>query len=344
MTDRMIPTLTMTDLTTGYRSGGRNYKVAEHLSASLYPGELTCLIGANGCGKSTLLRTLTAFLSPLSGQVQIGERQLSDYSRAQLSRLVGVVLTDRIDVRDLRVADLVAMGRMPYTGFWGHLTDEDRRQVNAAIDLVGIRALERRWVHSLSDGEMQKVLVAKTLAQETPFIFLDEPTAFLDYPSKVELFLLLRRLAREQRKTVFLSTHDLDLVLQMADRLWLLDRDHGLHTGVPEDLVAQGIFNGFFPHPHLSFSARQMAYQVHMPVIGQVRVAGEEGERRDLLQKALWRVGLQTVADGSASVPCIRVSSASPYYHLTDQAGTSLETHLIEEVLRAVSACLSVAD
>lgn len=342
------PTLTINGLTTGYRSKNKTHIVGADLTASLYSGELTCLIGTNGCGKSTLLRTLTAFLSPLSGQIVMGGKNLADYSREELSRLVGVVLTDKVDVRDLRVRELVAMGRMPYTGFWGRLSKEDHLLVDEAIERVGIRALEHRPVHSLSDGEMQKALIAKTLAQETPFIFLDEPTAFLDYPSKVELFLLLRRLAREKQKTIFLSTHDLDLVLQMADRLWLLSRGQGLQTGIPEDLVADGVLDGFFPHPHLCFSPRQMAYQVQMPLpdtqTGSVAIEGEEGLVRNLLCRALRRAGIARAASLAEASFVVHIAADAPRYRLTKKADTLLKTDLIEELLQGISACISVSE
>lgn len=344
--DRPIPTLTMTGLITGYRSKNTVYMVGKELSASLYAGELTCLIGTNGCGKSTLLRTLTAFQPPLDGKIVVRNRDLSDYSREELSRFIGVVLTDKLDVRDLKVRDLVAMGRMPYTGFWGHLTKQDHFFVDEAIELVGIRTLERRPIHSLSDGELQKTLIAKTLAQETPFIFLDEPTAFLDYPSKVELFLLLRRLAREKQKTVFLSTHDLDLVLQMADRLWLLSRDQGLQTGIPEDLVAQGKLEDFFSHPHLLFSPEQMNFQVKMAVSAsepQVRIEGTEGAACTLLRRALSRNGIRMGASSEISV-FVRNTANMPCYTLMKKTDILLETDFIEDLLRGISACFSVPE
>lgn len=343
----LTPTLTITDLTIGYCSRKKTYTVGKHLTASLYSGELTCLIGTNGCGKSTLLRTLSAFLPPLSGRVMMKGKDLKEYTRDELSRLIGVVLTDRVDVRDLRVYDLVAMGRMPYTGFWGSLSTSDHQLIEEAIELVGIRSLAQRPIHSLSDGELQKTLIAKTLSQGTPFIFLDEPTAFLDYPSKVELFLLLRRLARERQKTIFLSTHDLDLVLQMADRLWLLSQDQRLYTGIPEDLVAQGILNRFFPHPHLCFSSEQMAYQVRMPIT-EVRsltigVEGNDDVMRHLLCRALYRTGFRVTSRAEASV-LVRISESTPRYVLTKKADTLLNTDLIEELLQGISAYISASE
>ncbi len=342
------PTLTIRDLTTGYCARKKTYIVGKHLTASLYSGELTCLIGTNGCGKSTLLRTLSAFLSPLSGQIIMNGKDLKDYTRDELSRLIGVVLTDRVDVRDLRVYDLVAMGRMPYTGFWGCLSSSDHQLIEEAIELVGVRSLAQRPVHSLSDGELQKALIAKTLSQGTPFIFLDEPTAFLDYPSKVELFLLLRRLARESQKTIFLSTHDLDLVLQMADRLWLLSQEQGVYTGIPEDLVAQGILDKFFPHPHLCFSSEQMAYQVQMPMTEMrslaIAIEGNDDALCHLLYRALYRAGFRVTSTRAEASVLVRISESSPRYVLTKKADTLLNTDLIEELLQGISAYISASE
>ena len=192
------------------------------MTASLREGEVCCLLGANGAGKSTLLRTLAAFQPPLSGELRIGERPIKDIAPRELSTLVGIVLTDRIRTQGISVRDMVAMGRSPYTNFWGKLTEEDNRLVEEAMELVNITSFANRQISTLSDGERQKVMIAKALAQGTPIILLDEPTAFLDFPSKVEIMLLLGRLAHEMNKTIFLSTHDLDLALQTADCLWLM--------------------------------------------------------------------------------------------------------------------------
>ena len=169
---------------------------------------------------------------------------LSTLSDKALSRLIGVVLTEKLDVRNMRVYELAGMGRSPYTGFWGTLSEEDHRLVDEAICMVGIEALKERMIHTLSDGERQKVMIAKALAQQTPVIYLDEPTAFLDFPSKVDMMQLLHRLAVDEQKTIFLSTHDVQLALQLADRLWLMD-EQGLHVGTPQELAASGTLNHF---------------------------------------------------------------------------------------------------
>ena len=214
----------LNDLSIGYRSKQGVRVVAEGLTAQLQRGQLTCLLGENGIGKSTLLRTLAAFQPKLSGSIMIGGRELESYSERELARTIGIVLTEKPDVQQMTVMELVEMGRAPYTGFWGRLNEDDRKACHEAIALIGIEPLKDRMVQTLSDGERQKVMIAKALAQQTPVIFLDEPTAFLDYPSKVDMLLLLRRISREAQKTIFLSTHDLELALQVADTIWLMDK------------------------------------------------------------------------------------------------------------------------
>ena len=212
------------DLSIGYRTKQGVRVVAQGLTAQLQRGQLTCLLGENGVGKSTLLRTLAAFQPKLDGSVSIEGRELDDYSERKLARTIGIVLTEKPDVQQMTVMELVEMGRAPYTGFWGRLNEDDRKVCNEAVELIGIEPLKDRMIQTLSDGERQKVMIAKALAQQTPVIFLDEPTAFLDYPSKVDMLLLLSRISREAQKTIFLSTHDLELALQVADTIWLMDK------------------------------------------------------------------------------------------------------------------------
>ena len=230
-------TIRIEGLAIGYRGRHGVKKVAEGITDTIYSGELTCLLGVNGAGKSTLLRTLSGFLPPVSGEITILGKPLRDYREKDLSTVIGVVLTERTNLQNMTVTELVGMGRSPYTGFWGRLSAADRRKVDEALLLVGIGALRDRLVQTLSDGERQKVMIAKALAQETPIIFLDEPTAFLDYPSKVEILQLLHRLSQEMGKTVFLSTHDLELALRVADRVWLMTKQGEVKSGSPENLV-----------------------------------------------------------------------------------------------------------
>jgi iron complex transport system ATP-binding protein len=265
-----METVILKNLSIGYTQKGNEKVVAQGLNAAINSGELTCLLGCNGIGKSTLLRTLSAFQPALGGDVMINYelritnyelRSLTSFTDKELSRLIGIVLTEKPDVRNMTIEDLVGMGRSPYTGFWGTLTADDRQIVAEAIGMVGIESLRGRMIHTLSDGERQKVMIAKTLAQQTPIIYLDEPTAFLDYPSKVEMMQLLRRLAHEQQKTIFLSTHDVELALQLADRLWLMEPNQ-LSVGTPRQLADDGTLSRFIERDGIAFERDSLTIRI----------------------------------------------------------------------------------
>ena len=217
--------ITLEQLSVGYKGFS---PVVTGINVEIKSGELTCLIGPNGIGKSTLLKTLTGFLPKLGGRLLLDGSDIDLLSQRERAKYISIVLTYKTDVQNLSVAEMVGMGRMPYTGFWGKLNAGDREIVAEAINMVGINHLKDRMVQTLSDGERQKVMIAKALAQQAPIIFLDEPTSFLDFPSKVEMLQLLHRLAKETDKVVFLSTHDLELALRIADRLVELNKS-GLH-------------------------------------------------------------------------------------------------------------------
>lgn len=252
-------TIILEKLSVGYTSHNNKKVVAKNINASLMPGCMTCLIGPNGVGKSTLMRTIAAFQKPIGGKALLMGRPIADYSNNQLAKMVSVVLTEKLDVINMTVRELVGMGRMPYSGFWGTLNKEDESIVDNALYRVGITDLQRRRVLTLSDGERQKVMIAKALAQQTPVILLDEPTAFLDYPSKVEILQLMHRLCREENKTVLLSTHDLELTLQIADNLWLMLDDGSLHIGSPRELADKGILNTFIEREGIAFDKQNLS-------------------------------------------------------------------------------------
>ena len=267
-------TIQIKNLDIGYTTKHGVKTVAKGINGTLHSGELTCLLGANGVGKSTLLRTLSAFQPKISGEVlftvyslqftddysdgaeglasksTVNKKDVSSFTDKELSKLIGVVLTEKPDIRNMTVRELVALGRSPYTGFWGTCSKEDLCIVDESIDMVGISPLARRPVHTLSDGERQKVMIAKALAQQTPVIFLDEPTAFLDYPSKVEVLLLLRRICQQAGKTILLSTHDVELALQLADIIWLMEKQETgnkspIAIGSPQALAEDGSLGRF---------------------------------------------------------------------------------------------------
>ena len=285
-------TIEIRSLSIGYPSGKSTKVVAENINASIYQGELTCLLGANGIGKSTLLRTLSAFQPQLAGEIRVQGKDLNAYTNHELSHIIGVVLTDRIDIRNMSVQELISLGRSPYTGFWGGLGKEDKDIVDRAIAQIRIESLAHRMVHTLSDGERQKVMIAKALAQETPIIFLDEPTAFLDFPSKVEIMQLLHRLSRDTHKTIFLSTHDLELALQIADKLWVMDKTCGLTIGTPEDLALNGSLGMFFARKGIAFDMETGLFRVEPHITGQIRLVGS-GPKYAMAHKALKRNGIQ---------------------------------------------------
>ena len=248
------------DLCIGYRTGKQEKIVHEQLNFELKEGELTCLLGANGAGKSTLLRTLSASQPSLSGELTILGKHISDFTEKERSRTIGVVLTDKTFAGGLSVYELVALGRQPHTGFFGRLTKEDKRIVQEAMENVGIAHKAHSYTAELSDGERQKVMIAKALVQECPLILLDEPTAFLDVVSRIEIMHLLHRLASEQNKAILLSTHDIEQALVLSDRLWLLTKSKGLQCGVTEDIILNHRMDSLFPHKDIRFDYEHGIY------------------------------------------------------------------------------------
>jgi len=255
------PVLLVEGLATGYGRGRRRHEVGRGLTASLPPATLTALVGPNGAGKSTLLRTLAGFLPPLAGRAEWMGRALAGCTPAALARTLSVVLTDRPDTGMLTAQEVAELGRQPHTPPGGRLSETDRRVVREALDVVGAGPLARRVFRSLSDGERQRVMIAKALAQQTPVILLDEPTVFLDFPGKMGVMRLLRRLAHEHGKTVLLSTHDLELAFQLADRLWLLAPE-SIVEGEPRRLAADGTLAHFFAVPGADFLPGELRFRV----------------------------------------------------------------------------------
>jgi len=284
-------TIEIKDLAIGYPGQKETKVVADHINADINRGELTCLLGANGIGKSTLLRTLSAFQPKLGGEICIQGKEIEKYTDKQLSRVIGVVLTDRLDIRNMTSEELIGLGRSPYTGFWGGLSKEDKKIVADAISLIRIENLAHRMVQTLSDGERQKVMIAKALVQETPIVFLDEPTAFLDFPSKVEIMQLLHQLSRETGKTIFLSTHDLELALQIADKLWVMDKERGVTVGTPEDLSLNGSLSESFARKGISFDVETGLFRVDNTLTKEIKLIGE-GQKYAMVRKALQRNGI----------------------------------------------------
>jgi iron complex transport system ATP-binding protein len=274
-----------------------------NINLQVSEGELVALLGANGAGKSTLLRSLVKLQSPLSGEIFLFGRETGSFSRGRLARKVGFVSTEIIQVNNLSVYDLVALGRYPHTGWTGRLTGIDGKKVDEAIEMVGLGNFRHRNINRLSDGERQRAMIARTLAQDTDLIILDEPTAFLDLPNRYEIVHLLHRLAKERKKTIIFSTHDLAIAIQEADRLWLM-LNEVVVQGAPEDLILAGSFGRLFENSNLKFNPSMGEFRIERGFSGKVSLQGPETEVY-WTKNALERIGFREVAGEKAELEII---------------------------------------
>ena len=273
----------------------------QDVHVSLRSGELVCLIGPNGVGKTTLLRTLAGMQPALRGRVLLQGKDVHGLPAEDRAKRLSLVLTDRVDVGMLAVFSLVALGRYPYTGWRGELSSYDETVVVWALDAVGASDLAQRNVSELSDGERQKVMIARALAQDPALLILDEPTAYLDVPHRVEIAQLLRRLAHETGRAILLSTHDLDLALRSADRVWLLPPGGPLRSGAPEDHVLSGAFEDTFRSKGVIFDRETGAFQLQERKVGTIVVQGD-GVELLWTRRALEREGFEVIHDTRVTV------------------------------------------
>ncbi len=232
--------------------GYKNNTVQTNLNLNANKGDLICLVGTNGSGKSTLLRTLSALQKPLSGDIYLNGTDIKLITHTQRSKTIALVLTDSINIEKLTVKELVTFGRYPYTDWTGKLSSQDEEIITKAIHQVNLIHKQDSFINQISDGEKQRAIIAKALAQNTPLVMLDEPTAHLDLPNRIEVMLLLKKLSKETGKTFILSTHELDLAIQISDRIWLFTPD-SVHIGIPEDLMVNNIFQQAFGKPSYYF-------------------------------------------------------------------------------------------
>lgn len=293
----MPPLLETIGLAVGY--AGR--AVLKPFSELILPGRLVCLLGANGSGKSTVLRTLAGLQPAIAGEVRIAQSSLARLRAGARARLLALVLTDRVTVPAMRGEELVALGRHPHTGWSGRLSDHDDRIVRTALDETGSTSLVDRLVAELSDGERQRLLIARALAQQPRVLMLDEATAFLDLPRRVELMHLLRKIAHARGIAVLLSTHDLELALRYADDVWLLDGASLMTTGAPEDLVLSGRLEAVFQKQGLVFDRERGTLHVAEPARGAFRIDAS-GRDRHWLAHAARRAGFEVADDASATI------------------------------------------
>ena len=295
--------LTTTDLSIGYVHRKEIIPVQTGLQLEVRPGEMVCLIGPNGCGKSTLLRTLSGLQPPLSGKVKINGQNIIKVSAAERAQLISLVLTDRVEIENATVRSIVAMGRHPFSNWWGTLSEEEVEKVNDAIRLVHLQKKANQLFAELSDGEKQRVMIAKAFVQDTPVIMLDEPTAHLDLPNRVEIMLLLHRLAHRSGKAILLSTHELDMALQAADRIWLMT-EKGIEVGVPEDLVLKGSFSDAFLSSNFFFNPANGNFSMNYHLDKAIELEGDK-TRLYWTLRALARAGYAVVEKADRKI-CIK--------------------------------------
>ena len=231
--------------TNGLKIGYKGNALMPAIDVTLHEGEAVALVGANGSGKTTLFKTLTGNLKPIGGTIELCGKPLSDYTPNERAKLFSLVLTEKPDDLFLKVFDIVAAGRYPHSGLMAKLRDEDYEMIKAKLEVVGVYHFINRDFISLSDGEKQKVMIAKALVQDTPIIYMDEPTAFLDYPSKVELMHLIAKLAKEENKTILYSSHDLELIMKNSEKLWVVAKDKPLVIGEPKKLQDENILEEY---------------------------------------------------------------------------------------------------
>lgn len=250
------------NLSIGYISKKHQQIIASNITIDLKKGTLVCLLGKNGIGKSTLLRTISKVQPALSGSVEIDGKNLAQISTEALSKKIGLVLTERIPQSNLTVYELIALGRQPYTNWIGTLTEDDKTQIQKAISNTNIDELANKRCDELSDGQLQKVMIARVLAQNTDIIILDEPTAHLDIHHKIEVFNLLKTLVSQHQKTVIISTHEVQLAIQIANELWLMN-EQNFTSGTTENLIAENQLNTLFNSELVKFDAKTKQFIIN---------------------------------------------------------------------------------
>ena len=301
--------------------------IADDINFEVRQGELIALLGPNGSGKSTLIRTVAGLQNRLGGSLFIDQKELSTLSAGMLAKKVSLVLTDRVMMGNISVYDLVALGRTPYTGMMGKLKTEDHEVIEWALNVTQSVELANRDIAQLSDGEMQKVMVARALAQTTPIMLLDEPTAHLDLPNRTQIFKLLLRLTRQEQKTMLISTHELDLALQIADRLWIINEGE-IHKGLPEDLILDGTIAGVFGSNEVGFNRKQGRFEMNsdnnvtLPVKGDDIAAAwtrRALKRSDISEKNLQNIEINAIeCEGEYQWHVKRENQISEYNSIAD--------------------------
>ncbi len=281
--------LAIDSLKIGYRSGKRENVLLSPLTANARKGELIAVIGKNGIGKSTLLKTIAGLQPSLGGTISFAGKNISQYSRMELAMEVGYISTEAVKVSNMRVYDLVALGRFPHTNWIGLIDSMNHDIIMNSIEMTGMLALRNRFVAELSDGERQRAMIARIFAQDTDIMVMDEPTAFLDIGGKFEILHLMHNLSQKNNKAIIYSTHDLQMALSQSDKIWLL-LDDKLIEGAPEDLMIIGAFDHIFDSSPVQFNSEQGIFTFKNVSRGSIKLTGE-GKFRHWTGKAIIRAG-----------------------------------------------------
>jgi iron complex transport system ATP-binding protein len=335
---QLVAAIELRNLSIGYKPSRKETKVvASNLNTSLRPGELVCLLGPNGAGKSTLMRTMAGMQKPLAGAVALNGVNIHELPARELAKQLSVVLTERISIGAMTAYALVALGRYPHTNWAGTLNDKDHEIIQWALKTTGASEFANRNVGELSDGERQRVMVARALAQEPQLMILDEITAFLDLPRRVEIMQMLRELARTTNRAILLSTHDLDLALRSADVIWLLPKGGAMQVGVPEELVLNGAFAKAFAGEGIEFDSHLGAFRIAHTTQRDIVVTGE-GEAALWTRRALERQGFRVHAQEAPGADSVNVLPNGAGWQLT-----TLQTKTHCASLAELLACLKRA-
>ncbi|MTI40284.1 ABC transporter ATP-binding protein [Fulvivirga lutimaris] len=299
------PILSIENLAIGYGKPPNQNMIMDGLNLNLFSGQLVCFMGPNGVGKSTLIRTMIGAQPPLAGQLFINGQNTSDITIAEMARLVSVVLTDKINAGNMTAQELIAMGRYPHLGWSVSLSKSDIEVIDQSINQTNINALRNRKIYELSDGQLQKVMIARALCQDTPIMVLDEPTAHLDLNNRVEVINLLSDLAKSTNKAILMATHELDLALQSADRIWLAGPDEPIIDGFPEDLVLNGKIDEVFGLKGFDLKTGRLEKQLGK---GEVSLIGD-GHAFLWTKNALERYGYAVVDESEIVINIINDSN-----------------------------------
>jgi iron complex transport system ATP-binding protein len=303
--------LSFDNLEIGFVSGKHKNILLPPARGTAYEGELIAVIGKNGVGKSTLLRTMAGLQGLIDGGLSVDGRSIKEYSRIQLSEKVGYISTEIVKVSNMKVYDLVSLGRYPYTNWLGSINSADHDIITESLKKTGMDGFSERHVTELSDGERQRAMIAMVLAQNAEIMVMDEPTAFLDISSKFEIIHLMHELTTERNKTIIFSTHDLSTALSHADKIWVL-KENGLFEGAPEDLMLEGTFNTLFDDSKVKFNTLDGSFSFLNVEKGQITVNGE-GEKKYWTEKALKRAGY-SIADSGSTIVVESPSEMNPVW------------------------------